>query len=83
MTLTDIGGCYSGNIAGCYVHGIFDSAEVSGRLIKQLFIQKGIEYTGEIIDRKQYRESQLDLLADAVRKSLDMKFVYRVLEEGI
>lgn len=81
--LTDIGGCYSGNIAGCYVHGIFDSAEVSGRLIKQLFMQKGIEYTGEIIDRKQYRESQLDLLADTVRKNLDMKFVYRVLEEGI
>lgn len=83
LALTDIGGCYSGNVAGCYVHGIFDSAQVSGRLIKQLFMQKGMEYAGEIIDRKQYRESQLDLLADAVRKNLDMKFVYRVLEEGI
>lgn len=81
--LTDIGGCYSGNIAGCYVHGIFDSAEVSGRLIKQLFRQKRLTYIGDTVDRKQYRESQLDLLADTVRKHLDMKFVYRVLEEGI
>lgn len=81
--LTDIGGCYSGNIAGCYVHGIFDSTEVSGRLIKQLFRQKGLTYMGDTVDRKQYRESQLDLLADTVRKNLDMKFVYRVLEEGV
>ncbi len=81
--LTDIGGCYSGNVAGCYVHGIFDSAEVSGRLIKHLFRCKGLKYTGPVIDRKQYRESQLDLLADTVRKNLDMEFVYKILEEGI
>lgn len=81
--LTDIGGCYSGNIAGCYVHGIFDSVEVSGRLISQLFRCRGLEYTGRIIDRRKYRESQLDLLADTVRKNLDMKFVYKILEEGI
>lgn len=80
---TNIGGCYSGNVAGCYVHGIFDSAEVSGRLIRHLFRCRGLEYTGEVIDRRKYRENQLDLLADNVRQNLDMEFVYKVLEEGI
>ena len=65
------------------MHGIFDSAEVSGRLIQQLSRQKGLVYMGDSVDRKQYRESQLDLLADTVRKHLQMKFVYSVLEEGI
>ncbi|MBP0987545.1 MAG: cobyric acid synthase, partial [Oscillospiraceae bacterium] len=32
--LTDHGGCFCGNIAGCYVHGIFDSAEVSGASVR-------------------------------------------------
>ena len=81
--LTDLGGCYAENIAGCYVHEIFYSAEVSGRLIQQLSRQKGLVYMGDSVDRKQYRESQLDLLADTVRKHLQMKFVYSVLEEGI
>ncbi|MDE6019891.1 MAG: cobyric acid synthase [Ruminococcus sp.] len=81
--LTNIGGCFLENAAGCYVHGIFDCAEVSGRLIKQLFKRNGLKYKGEIIDRKQYRNNQLDLLADIVRKNLDMEFIYKVLEEGI
>lgn len=83
QALTDIGGCYSGNVAGCYVHGIFDSAEVSGKLVRHLFRCRGLEYTGQIIDRRQYRESQLDLLADTVRKNIDMELVYKILEEGI
>ncbi len=81
--LTDCGGSFSGNAAGCYVHGIFDTAGVSGRLVRALFRRKGMEYTGRISGRRQYREEQLDLLADRVRKALDMDFVYRILEEGV
>ena len=35
--LTDCGGSFNKNAAGCYVHGIFDSADVCGRLIKKLY----------------------------------------------
>ena len=81
--LTDCGGYYCENAAGCYVHGIFDSSDVSGRLIKALFEAKGLNYEGNITDRREYREKQLDLLADTVRKSLDMELVYKIIREGI
>ena len=81
--LTDCGGAYSGNAAGCYVHGIFDSADVSGRLVKALFERKGLQFTGKAVDRRQYRDSQLDLLAENVRKNLDMELIRRIIEEGI
>ncbi len=81
--LTDCGGSLSGNSAGCYVHGIFDSADVSGRLIRALYKRKGITFSGEIIDRRKYRDMQLDLLADNVRRNLNIEMIYRIIEEGL
>ncbi len=81
--LTDCGGAYTGNIAGCYIHGVFDSAAVSGTLIQALYQAKGLRYQGEITDRRQHREQQLDILADTVRNSLDMQKIYQITEEGV
>lgn len=76
-------GAYSGNICGCYIHGIFDSSDVSGRLVNELFRRKGLEYTGGTVDREAYKQSQYDLLADSVRESLDMELIYKIIREGI
>ena len=34
------------------------------------------------MDYKAYKEQQYDILADAIRRSLDMDKVYQILEEG-
>ena len=81
--LTDCGGTYCGNIAGCYVHGIFDSAEVSGALIRALYQARGLRYQGEAADRRAHREQQLDRLADTVRGSLDIPKICQIMEEGV
>ena len=81
--LTTQGGSFCGNAAGCYVHGIFDSAAVSGRLVRALYQRRGLTYSGEAVDRRKYRDIQLDLLADNVRKNLDMELIYRIIEEGV
>ena len=78
---TSGGAC--GNVCGCYVHGIFDSGEVSSRLVGELFRRKGLEFTGKAVDRSAYKQSQYDLLADSVRESLDMELIYRIVREGI
>lgn len=72
-----------GNVCGCYVHGIFDSGEVSSRLVGELFRRKGLEFTGKAVDRSAYKQAQYDLLADSVRESLDMELIYKILREGI
>lgn len=81
--LTDRGGSFRGSIAGCYVHGVFDSAEVSGALVRALYQAKGLQYQGEAADRRQHREMQLDRLAETVRQNLDIAAIYRITEEGV
>lgn len=81
--LLSCGGTQIGNVYGCYIHGIFDSAEVSERIVKVLFERKGIEYSGGKTDRKAYKEMQFDILADGVRNSLDMKLIYNIIDKGL
>ena len=81
--LTDCGGAYCGNVAGCYIHGVFDSAAVSGALIRALYRQRGLEYSGSADDRRTHREAQLDLLADTVRQNLDIAAIYQIMEDGV
>ncbi len=76
-------GAYHDNVAGSYIHGIFDSKAVSEKLIKALFRRKGLSYNGQATDRQMYKEQQYNRLADTVRQNLDMKRIYRIIEEGI
>ena len=75
-------GAWAGNIYGCYVHGIFDSPEVSAKVISALRKEKGLDPdTVKKIDWKTYKEEQYDKLADIIRENLDMDAVYRILNE--
>lgn len=72
-------GSYSGNVCGCYIHGIFDSEQVSEKIIRKLFEQKNMCYRGTGVSRKEYKESQYELLASEVRKCLDMDMIYNIM----
>ena len=68
------------NVYGCYVHGIFDSPEMSGGFLSALLKEKGYDpETVQAVDWKSYKEEQYDKLADIVRASLDMKEIYRII----
>lgn len=81
--LLSCGGAYEGSVYGCYIHGIFDSAEVSERIVNRLFESRGLTPRGGISDRRAYKEKQFDILADSVRKSIDTELIYRIIREGI
>ena len=73
-------GAQNGNVYGCYVHGIFDSPEMSGGFLSALLKEKGYDpETVQAVDWKAYKEEQYDKLADIVRASLDMKEIYRII----
>lgn len=77
------GGCH-GSVYGSYVHGIFDSPRVVQALTEALYRAKGLVWQGEaLIDPQEYRERQYNLLAQGVRKSLDISRIYEILEGGI
>lgn len=67
------------NVYGSYMHGIFDKCAV--RFVECLCAEKGIDIgTMKDIDLKKHKESEYDRLADVVRKSLDMEFIYEVMK---
>ncbi len=77
-------GCVSNNVLGTYVHGIFDEGTFASRLVELLAARKGINMCSTLdTTYADYKNTQYDLLADGVRKSLDMDAVYRILEQGI
>ena len=65
---------------GTYLHGLFDSGELTQALVKLLCARKGISpRETRPTSMAEYRQAQFDLLADGVRKALDMGAVYRVM----
>lgn len=75
-------GASVGNVYGSYVHGIFDKPQVTEVLIRALLHQKGLdEHAIQPLDLKEYKEQQYNELAEIVRKNLDMKAIYAILEK--
>ncbi|MBP3893984.1 MAG: cobyric acid synthase [Atopobiaceae bacterium] len=76
-------GCQRGNVYGCYLHGLFDQATVIERIVRDLLTARGLDASVvQAIDMAEYRQQQLNLLADGVRSSLDMERIYKIIEEG-
>ena len=77
-------GTVYGNVCGTYVHGIFDREESALALIRAVGEKKGIDVSDmEGVDFAAFKETQYDILAAELRKHLDIKKIYQILEEGI
>ena len=75
-------GTVEGLVFGTYLHGLFDSGELTGRLADFLAARRGIEIPHLNMEPQAlYRQRQYDLLADAVRESLDLDAIYRAMED--
>ncbi len=77
-------GAYAGNVYGTYVHGVFDKEGVATAVVTALGEKKGID-TSDItgVDFQEFKETQYDILAQALREHLDMKKIYDILEQGL
>ena len=73
-------GCVCKNVFGTYLHGLFDSGDLTQALVKLLCARKGISpRETRPTSMAEYRQAQFDLLADGVRGALDMDAVYRAM----
>ena len=77
----DVDGAVVGNVAGSYVHGLFDSGTVAARLAEKFLSAKGLPFSeNQRVDQAQHQERQYDLLASALRGTLSLGDIYRLLE---
>lgn len=76
-----------GKVWGTYIHGLFDAPGAAESFIRWIRGTKAGEdkQKEEVssITWKEYKEREYDKLADLVRQSLDMKAIYRILEDGL
>lgn len=70
-----------GLVFGTYLHGIFDNALFTDALLSELAKKKGITWEDRMQDWETYKEAQYDKLADLVRGSLDMEWIYGLLAQ--
>lgn len=77
-------GAFNDNVAGSYIHGIFDNSQVVNTIVKILYGKKGLRADElESFDIKEFKNSQYNLLAQEVRNSLDMEKIYKILNKEI
>lgn len=73
-------GCVQGNVFGTYLHGLFDTGELTEKLTEFLCKRNNIDPAGaDLVPMEEYRQQQFDLLADGVRAPLDMDAVYAAM----
>lgn len=71
------------NVYGTYLHGIFDKDMVAKTIIEALLEKKGLNAESvKAFDIKSYKESQYDILAEEMRKALDMDYIYKIMNEA-
>ena len=72
------------NIYGTYVHGVFDGEGIAKAVVEALLAKKGMKLDDiKTINFNDYKKQQYDILADSVRKNIDMKKIYEILEAGV
>lgn len=76
-----IDGLSNGNVYGSYVHGIFDKEGVANEIVSALLKAKGLDDTeAKSVNVEEYKEEQYVKLAKGVRKALNMKKIYEMLD---
>lgn len=76
-------GLFSGNIFGCYIHGLFDNPDCANSLINCLRESKGLDPIACAVNWSDYKQSQYDRLADALRESIDIEKIYKIISRGV
>lgn len=60
---------------GSYIHGVFDNKSVIEQILKQTEHHTQLE----VEDYVEHKERNYDLLAEHIRKHVDMDYIYKVL----
>ena len=68
------------NVYGTYIHGIFDKEEITKIIIEELLKKKGLSTENlKAFNMEEYKETQYDILAQEVRKALDIDYIYKIM----
>jgi len=69
----------TGKIAGTYLHGLFDSSQITKGMVNVLRKRKGLEIIGdEIMEHHVKLNDDINYLAGIVKDNIDMDAIYKI-----
>lgn len=73
---------HNGRVVGTYLHGIFEKGIFTRSYINHVRSLHNVSpYNGHFIDYPHFKEEQYNLLADHIRKHLNMEQIYHILQD--
>ncbi|EMN5860164.1 cobyric acid synthase [Pluralibacter gergoviae] len=70
-----------GLVVGTYLHGLFDSDAFTRAVVDSLRQRKGLGPLNAAVDYAAYKEAQFDILADAMRRHIDIARIYQIMRD--
>ena len=72
-------GAVKDNVAGTYIHGIFDNSEFTSHFLNEVRKLKGLDRIDENFSYSDYKNREYDKLAEVLRENLDIKKIYEIM----
>ena len=72
-------GTVKDNIAGTYIHGIFDNSEFTSHFLNEVRKLKGLDRIDENFSYSDYKNREYDKLAEVLRGNIDIKKIYEIM----
>lgn len=72
-------GTVKDNVAGTYIHGIFDNSEFTSHFLNEARKLKGLDRIDENFSYSDYKNREYDKLAEVLRENLDIKKIYEIM----
>ena len=72
-------GTVKDNIAGTYIHGIFDNSEFTSHFLNEVRKLKGLDRIDENFSYSDYKNREYDKLAEVLRENLDIRKIYEIM----
>lgn len=93
IRIKTLGGCFhnnldgavnkDGNVAGTYIHGVFDNVHITRGILNNIRKQKSLlPLQSEIASFGEFKEEQYQKLARIVRENVDIDKIYRIIGAG-
>ena len=72
-------GTVKDNVAGTYIHGIFDNSEFTSHFLNEVRKFKGLDRIDENFSYRDYKNREYDKLAEVLRENIDIKKIYEIM----
>ena len=72
-------GTVKDNVAGTYIHGIFDNSEFTNHFLNEVRKLNGLDRIDEHFSYSDYKNREYDKLAEVLRENIDIKKIYEIM----